>query len=212
MLSFLADKGYFELIDIPAAPPANRKTLNPALKFTLELGPLALFFLSYWKFGIFVATGVLMTAVVATLAVSYAMLRRIPIMPLVTAVIVVIFSSFTLLYHDETIIKIKPTVLYILFAGALFYGIAFKKPMLKILFDGALHLTEEGWRKLTWRWAVFFLCLAVLNEIVWRTQTEAFWVGFKSFGVIPLIVMFAISQAPLMARYEAKGEEVGDEI
>jgi intracellular septation protein len=200
------------LIDTPIAPPAKRKALHPALKFTLELGPLALFFLSYSRFGIFAATGVMMVTVLITLAVSYTMLRRIPIMPLVTAVIVVIFGSLTLFYHDETLIKIKPTALYLLFAGALFFGIAFQKPMLKVMFDGALHLTEEGWRKLTWRWAIFFLFLAALNEIVWRTQTTAHWVTFKSFGFIPLTVLFAVAQAPLMTRYEAKNAEVSDEI
>jgi intracellular septation protein len=110
------------------------------------------------------------------------------------------------------LIKIKPTALYLLFAGALFFGITFKKPMLKVMFDGALHLTEEGWRKLTWRWAIFFLFLAVLNEIVWRTQTTEHWVTFKSFGFLPLTVLFAVAQAPLMMRHEAKTQEVGDEI
>ena len=194
-----------------AAPP-QRKALNPIVKFILELGPLALFFAVYSRLGIFAATGVLMAGVLVTLIVSYAMLKRIPIMPLVTAVIVVIFGSLTLFYHDETLIKIKPTALYLLFAGALFFGIAFNKPMLKVMFDGALHLTEEGWRKLTWRWAIFFLCLAALNEIVWRTQTTAHWVTFKSFGFIPLTLLFAVAQAPLMARYEAKNAEVSDEI
>ncbi len=140
------------MIDTHIAPPTKRKALHPALKFTLELGPLALFFLSYARFGIFAATGVMMVTVLITLAVSYTMLRRIPIMPLVTAVIVVIFGSLTLFYHDETLIKIKPTALYLLFAGALFFGIAFNKPMLKVMFDGALHLTDEGWRKLTLLW------------------------------------------------------------
>jgi len=200
------------LIDIPAAPPARRRTLHPGVKFALELGPLALFFISYSLFGIFAATGVMIVAAIVTLAVSYAMLRRIPIMPLVTAVIVALFGSLTLFYHDETLIKIKPTVLYILFAAALFFGIAFKKPMLKILFDGALHLTDEGWRLLTWRWALFFLFLAALNEFVWRTQTTAHWVTFKSFGFIPLTVLFAIAQAPLMTKHEGKSNEVGEEL
>ncbi len=186
--------------------------MNPALKFALEFGPLALFFLSFWRFGIFAATGVMIVAALVTLGVSWAMLRRIPIMPLVTAVIVVVFGSLTLFFHNETLIKIKPTVLYLLFAGALFFGIAFKRPMLKIMFDGALHLSEEGWRKLTWRWALFFLFLAALNEAVWRTQTTELWVTFKSFGVIPLTLLFAIAQAPLMTRYEASAEEASDEI
>jgi intracellular septation protein len=189
------------------------RKLNPGLKFALELGPLALFFLSYAAFGIFAATGVMMATVLVTLAVSYKLLGRIPIMPLVTAVIVTIFGSLTLFFHDETLIKLKPTALYLLFAAALFFGLAFRKPMLQIMFDGALHLTAEGWRRLTWRWAFFFIFLAGLNEAVWRTQTTAHWVTFKSFGFIPLTVLFALAQAPLMSRFEAKGdkEDEGDE-
>jgi intracellular septation protein len=193
-----------------AQPP--RKALNPMLKFALELGPLALFFIVYGRLGIFAATGILMASVVVTLGVSYAMLKRIPIMPLITAVIVVIFGSLTLILHDETLIKIKPTALYILFGAALFVGLWLNKPLLKILFDGAIHVTDEGWRKLTWRWAFFFLALAVLNEIVWRTQTTDLWVKFKTFGFLPLTLLFALSQAPLIMKYEAKDEGVGDEL
>jgi intracellular septation protein len=192
------------------SPPARRKALNPIVKLVLELGPLALFFAVYSKLGIFAATGVLMAGVVVTLGVSYAMLRRIPIMPLVTAAIVLIFGSLTLVFHDETLIKIKPTVLYLLFGTALFVGLAIRKPLLKVLFDGALHVTEEGWRILTWRWAFFFLALAVLNEIVWRTQTTDLWVKFKTFGFMPLTLLFALAQAPLIMRTEAKEEETAD--
>ena len=194
-----------------AAPP-QRKALNPIVKFILELGPLALFFAVYSRLGIFAATGVLMAGVLVTLIVSYAMLKRIPIMPLVTAVIVLIFGSLTLIFHDETLIKIKPTALYVLFGAALFVGLWLKKPLLKILFDGALHVTEEGWRKLTWRWAFFFLGLAVLNEIIWRTQTTDLWVKFKTFGFLPLTLLFAVSQAPLIMKYEAKDEGPGDDL
>jgi intracellular septation protein len=192
--------------------PSPRKALNPIVKFILELGPLALFFASYSLFNIYVATGVLMATVLVTLGVSYAMLRRFPIMPLVTAVIVLIFGSLTLVLHDETLIKIKPTALYILFGAALFVGLWLKKPLLKILFDGALHVTEEGWRKLTWRWAFFFLGLAVLNEIIWRTQSTDLWVKFKTFGFLPLTLLFALAQAPLIMKYEAKDEGPGDEL
>jgi intracellular septation protein len=191
--------------------PTPRKALNPVVKLILELGPLALFFAFYSKLGIFAATGVLMASVVVTLGVSYAMLRRFPIMPLVTAVIVLIFGSLTLFFHDETLIKIKPTALYLLFGAALFVGLVVKRPLLKILFDGALHVTEEGWRRLTWRWAFFFIALAILNEIVWRTQTTDLWVKFKTFGFMPLTLLFALAQAPLIMRYETK-EETGDEL
>jgi intracellular septation protein len=187
--------------------PEKRRTINPVLKFALELGPLALFFAAYSKLGLFGATGVMMVSVIVTLSVSYALLRRIPIMPLVTAIIVVIFGSLTFFFHDETFIKMKPTALYILFGGALLGGLALNRPLLPILFDGALNVTAEGWRKLTWRWAFFFLALALLNEIIWRTQTTNFWVDFKTFGIMPLTILFALSQAPLVMRYEAKDDE-----
>jgi intracellular septation protein len=133
-------------------------------------------------------------------------------MPLVTAVIVVIFGSLTLLLHDETLIKIKPTALYLLFGGALFAGLAMNKPLLQIMFDGALHVTPEGWRKLTWRWAFFFLSLAALNELVWRTQTTDLWVKLKAFGFVPLTIAFALAQTPLILRYESKDEDSADEL
>ena len=201
-----------------AAPP-QRKALNPIVKFALELGPLALFFIVFSRLGIFAATAILMASVMVTLAVSYAVLKRIPIMPLVTAVIVLIFGSLTLIFHDETLIKIKPTALYLLFGAALFAGLWLKKPLLKILFDGALHVTEEGWRKLTWRWAFFFLALAVLNEIVWRGSARFWpdhatdlWVKLKTFGFLPLTLLFALAQAPLIMKYETKDEGPGDEL
>jgi intracellular septation protein len=188
-----------------------RKALNPMVKLLLELGPLALFFAAYGRFDIYVATGVLMASVLVTLAVSWVVLRRIPVMPMVTAVIVLIFGSLTLIFHDETLIKIKPTALYLLFAAALFAGLALKKPILKILFDGALHVTEEGWRRLTWRWALFFVALAVLNEAVWRTQSTDLWVKFKTFGFLPLTILFALAQAPLIAKFETKDDNAAND-
>ena len=195
-----------------AAATAPRKAINPWLKFVLEMGPLALFFIVYGRLGIFAATAALMASVVASLAVSWATLRRIPVMPLVAAVIVLIFGSLTLILHDETLIKMKPTALYLLFAAALFFGLIARKPLLKIMFDGALHVTREGWRRLTWRWAFFFLALAALNELVWRTQSTDVWVKFKAFGFLPLTLAFALLQAPLIVRFEAKGEEAAEDF
>jgi intracellular septation protein len=142
-----------------------------------------------------------MVAIVAALIVSYALTRHLPTMPLVTAVIVLVFGSLTLVLHDELFIKLKPTIIYLLFGGVLLGGLAFGKSLLGIVFDSVFHLTEEGWRKLTLRWALFFLALAVLNEIVWRTQTTDFWVGFKVFGVVPLTFLFAALQYPLLTKY-----------
>jgi intracellular septation protein len=182
---------------------AKKTQLNPLLKLVLDIGPLVLFFVANSKFGIFVATGAFMVAVLAALAVSYAMTRHIAVMPVVTAVIVLIFGGLTLVLHDELFIKLKPTIIYVLFGGTLIGGLLFGKPLLGIVFDSVFHLQDEGWRKLTWRWALFFCALAILNEIVWRTQTTDFWVSFKLFGVVPLTFVFAALQYPLLSRYSA---------
>jgi intracellular septation protein len=182
-------------------PP--KPQLHPALKLALDIGPLVLFFAANARFGIFAATAAFMVAVLAALAVSYAMTRHIAIMPLVTAVIVLIFGTLTLVLHNDTFIKLKPTIIYALFAAALFGGLAFRKPLLGMVFDAVFDLTEEGWRKLTWRWALFFVFLAVVNEIVWRTQTTDFWVSFKLFGVVPLTLVFGALQYPLLQKYQA---------
>src|SRR5450631_1130974 len=189
---------------------ADKKQLNPILKLVLDIGPLVLFFAANSKFGIFAATGSFMVAVLIALGISYAMTRHIAIMPVVTAVIVLVFGGLTLVLHDELFIKLKPTIIYVLFGGTLLAGLALDKPFLSILFDQMFHLTEEGWRKLTWRWALFFLALAVLNEIVWRNQTTDVWVSFKVFGVVPLTFLFAALQYPLLTRY-AVPEEAASE-
>ena len=206
---------------------AKKPQLNPLLKLVLDLGPLLLFFLANARpalflplvspilpadtasgehTGIFVATAVFMIAVVAALAVSYALTRHLPVMPLVTAVIVLVFGSLTLVLHDELFIKLKPTIIYVLFGGVLMGGLAFGTPLLGLVFDSVFHLTEDGWRKLTLRWALFFFALAILNEIVWRTQSTDTWVSFKVFGVVPLTFVFAALQYPLLTKYAAPEE------
>jgi intracellular septation protein len=181
--------------------------LNPLLKLALDLGPLALFFFANSRFGIFTATATFMVAVLAALAVSYALTRRVAIMPVVTAIIVVIFGGLTLFLHDATFIKVKPTIIYALFGGVLIGGLLFNKPLLGIVFDSLFHLTEEGWRKLTWRWAIFFLVLAVLNETVWRNTSTDVWVDFKVFGVVPLTFLFGALQMPLLKKYAVEPAE-----
>ena len=186
------------------SPPTTHKPqLNPALKLVLDLGPLLIFFAANSRFGIFAATGAFMAAIVIALAVSYALTRHLPIMPLVTAIVVVVFGGLTLVLHDELFIKVKPTIIYVLFGGVLLGGLAFGKSLLGIVFDSVFHLTPEGWRKLTLRWALFFLALALANEIVWRTQTTDVWVSFKVFGVVPLTFLFAALQYPLLQKYAA---------
>jgi intracellular septation protein len=186
--------------------PAKPK-LNPILKLVLDIGPLALFFAANARFGIFAATGIFMVAVLIALAVSYAITRHLAIMPLVTAGIVLVFGGLTIYLHDETFIKIKPTVIYVLFGGTLLAGLAFGKSFLSILFESMFDLTDEGWRKLTWRWAFFFLALAVLNEIAWRNFSTDAWVSFKFFGAMPLTFLFGALQYPLLMRYARNPEK-----
>jgi intracellular septation protein len=185
----------------------TKPQLNPFLKLALDLGPLILFFFANERFGIFVATATFMIAVLAALAVSYAMTRHVAIMPVVTAIIVVVFGGMTLFLHDATFIKVKPTIIYALFGAVLIGGLIFNKPLLGIVFDSLFHLTEEGWRKLTLRWAIFFFVLAVLNEIVWRNTSTNLWVDFKVFGVMPLTFAFGALQMPLLKKYEAEPAE-----
>jgi intracellular septation protein len=156
-------------------------------------------------------------AIVAAMIASYVVVRHVPVMAVVTAVIVLVFGSLTLLLHDETFIKVKPTIVYGLFAAILGGGLLFGRSFIAIVFDQMFNLTPTGWRVLTMRWALFFMGMAVLNEIVWRTQSTDFWVNFKVFGAVPITMIFAIAQMPLMKRYhlepatlEASEAEAGD--
>jgi intracellular septation protein len=185
----------------------TKPQLNPFLKLALDLGPLALFFFANARYGIFVATATFMVAVLAALAVSYALTRHLPIMPVVTAIIVVVFGGLTLILHNDLFIKIKPTILYALFGAVLLGGLLFGKSFLGTVFDSLFHLTEDGWRKLTLRWALFFFALAVLNEIVWRNASTDAWVNFKVFGVLPLTFLFGALQYPLLRKYAAEPAE-----
>jgi intracellular septation protein len=180
---------------------SEKPKLNPYLKLALDIGPLLVFFVANSRFGIFAGTAVFMVAVVVALGISYAMTRHWPVMPVVSAVIVLVFGGLTLFLHDETFIKVKPTIIYTLFGGALLVGYFFDKPLLEIVFDSVFHITDEGWRKLTLRWAAFFLFLAVLNEVVWRTQSTDFWVSAKLFGFMPLTFIFGALQVPLLMKY-----------
>jgi intracellular septation protein len=206
----------------------EKAQLNPLLKLALDLGPLLLFFFANSRpavfeplfaplipeavahgeqAGIFVATAVFMVAILVALVISYALTRRLPMMAIVSAVVVVVFGGATLFFQNDTFIKLKPTIIYLLFAGVLFGGLIFRKPLLALVFDQMFDLTEEGWRKLTVRWALFFLVLAVLNEAVWRTQSTDTWVAFKVFGVMPLTFAFALLQYPLLTKYSVEEKD-----
>jgi len=202
--------------------------LNPWLKLLLEMGPLLLFFFANARpalfrplvapflsaeqatgenAGLFTATLILMPTVLVTLLISYGVTRRLPIMPLVTAILVIVFGALTLYWHDPSFIKIKPTILYVGFAAALLGGLLFGKPLLPIMLDQALDLSEKGWRLLTLRWGLFFLGMALLNEFIWRTQSTDVWVAFKFPGTMILAFLFTLSQIPFLKQYEIPPDE-----
>lgn len=191
---------------MPVRDPARRK-LDPTLKLLLEFGPLGLFFIASYRYGLHVATAVLMAGVIITLVASYAIVRRVPIMPLVTAVAVLVFGGLTFYFDNPIFIKMKPTVVNCIFGTVLLGGLYFKRSLLSVLLDTALSLDEDGWRKLTFRWGLFFFFLAAVNETVWRTQTDVFWAGFKVFGTMPMTIVFALCQVPLILKHELKDSE-----
>lgn len=179
----------------------NKSQPHPLFKLATELGPLLVFFAANARFGLFVATGAFMVAIVAAMIASYAVTRHIPLMALVTGGVVIVFGTLTLVLHDETFIKVKPTIIYALFASVLGGGLLFGRSFIAIMFDQVFNLTPRGWRLLTLRWALFFFAMAILNEFIWRTQSTDFWVNFKVFGAVPLTMIFAMMQMPLTRRY-----------
>lgn len=203
-----------------AASPNGAKPINPLLKLALEFGPLAIFFFvnSYgdrW-FGvaedrrIFVATGVFIAASLIALALSKIIMNHLPRMAIVNAVVVTVFGGLTLALDDAFFIKVKPTIVNTLFGCILLGGLYFGRSLLALVLDSVLQLDEEGWRRLTLRWGLFFFVLAALNEVVWRTQTQDFWVAFKVWGVMPLTMIFALAQTPLILKHEIKRTEAAE--
>ena len=171
------------------------------LKPAVDYGPIAVFFGVYLKWGLMTATGALIAATAVALAISLILARRVPLMPLITAIVVGIFGGLTLWLHDDTFIKMKPTIVQAVLAAILLGGLAFGKSLLKPVMGAAWNMDELGWRKLTLRFALFFLAMAVLNEIVWRTQSTDFWVNFKVFGLLGLTMLFSVAQMPLLQRH-----------
>jgi intracellular septation protein len=183
----------------------NPAEANPLVKPLIEFGPLAAFAIAFYTAGIYWATGVIMVASVLALAASWHYLGRLLPVPVATVVLVVVFGSLTFLLDDPRFIKIKPTIVNLLFAAVIIFGLITGRPLLRLLFSEAFNLTEEGWRKLSVRWAIFFVSLAILNELVWRNFSEAAWVNFKVFGILGISLVFGIAQIGLIKRYEAKG-------
>lgn len=190
-------------------PELNMEELKPQLiKLGLELGPLVLFFILNARAGIFVATGWFMGAMVISLLLSWLILKRIAVMPLVTGVVVLIFGGLTLWLQDDTFIKLKPTIVNVLFGSVLLGGLLFGQSLLKYVFGDVYKLRAEGWRILTWRWTIFFFVLAAINEIVWRNFSTDFWVAFKVWGIMPLTLVFSFALVvPILTQYAPEADE-----
>ncbi|PTW63328.1 intracellular septation protein [Breoghania corrubedonensis] len=200
----------------PSAPDRKRDEMNPLLKLVLELGPLGVFFFANARGAqlsdmfpalaalggpIFIATAAFMVAIAISLVASYVLTRHLPVMPLVTGVVVLVFGALTLYLHDDLFIKLKPTIVNVLFGTVLLGGLVFGRSFLGYVFDSVFRLDAEGWRKLTFRWGLFFYVLAILNEIIWRNFSTDFWVTFKVFGIMPITFIFTLSQLPLINRH-----------
>ena len=176
------------------------------LKIAVEAGPLVVFFVVNSRAGIFSGTAAFMVAILISVALSWRMERRLPVLPLVSAAFVLVFGGLTLYLADELFIKLKPTIVNALFAAILLGGLAAGQTFLKPLLGSAFQLSDVAWRTLTLRWGLFFIVLAILNEIVWRNTSTEFWIGFKLFGAMPLTLVFAAAQTPLILRHQPREE------
>lgn len=182
---------------------ASTKTMqSPLIKLALDLGPLIVFFVAFRFLGIYGATAAFMVAILVTLALGYMREKKLSPMPLFTAVLVFVFGGLTLYLKNDTFIKMKPTVLYAFIGMLLLGGLVFNRLFIKYAFGQAFDLSEEGWRKLTWRWALFALVLALLNEIIWRNFSTSIWVDFKVWAIMPLIFLFALAQTPIVLKHD----------
>ena len=180
---------------------------KPIIKFLTDFGPLLIFFVIYFnnEQDLKVAIPPFVIATIIALIVVYLLEKKIPMVPLVSGVLITLFGGLTLYFDNKVFFYMKPTIINLLFAGILFFGKFFtKKPLIKFFLQGALNLESEGWEKLNTRWMFFFIFIAILNEIVWRTQTEAFWVNFKVWGLIPITFLFAATQISIINKYKLK--------
>ena len=178
---------------------------RPAIKFLTDFGPLLVFFIIYFRNGqdLKVAIPPFVVATLLSLGIMYFLDKKIPMMPLTSGIIITLFGGLTLYFDNKVFFYMKPTVVNLVFAAILFFGRFFtQKPLLKIFFQKSIKLQDEGWQKLSYRWIYFFIFIAILNELVWRTQTEAFWVNFKVWGLLPISFLFIASQMPLMNKYK----------
>jgi intracellular septation protein len=188
----------------PANPVEAKKEVSPGMRLALDLGPLIVFFAAYYFTGknVFVATGIFMAATAVAMLVSVLKTGRVSAMLLFSGAMVLGFGGLTIWLHDESFIKLKPTLYYLMVAGILFFGLWTKRPTLKLVLGHAYPgLTERGWTLLSRNWAIFFLVLAISNELVWRTMSTEFWLGYKLWGALPATILFAIANLPMLNRH-----------
>ena len=171
-------------------------------KLIIDIGPLAVFFIFYTRSDLQSAILPLMIATVIAVLFSYIIEKKIPVMPTAGAIIILVFGGLTIYFDNEVFFKMKPTIINLLFAAILYGGIVLKKPLLKYLLGAALKLQDKGWSILTKRWIGFFISLAILNEIIWRTQSTDIWVNFKVFGILPITFIFTITQFSIIKKYQ----------
>lgn len=185
--------------------------VHPLLKLALDLGPLLIFFVVTQTAGIYWGTGAFMVAMLIAISIGVVVERKLSPMPLITGALVLTFGGLTIWLSNDVFIKIKPTILYTMFAAILLGGLAFGRLFIKTVLGQTLRLNDAAWRTLTWRWSAFFLALAVLNEIVWRNVSTNTWVAFKVWAIFPLTLLFAMSQAPFISRHqiEDKASDAG---
>ena len=178
---------------------------RPVIKFITDFGPLLVFFTIYFKNDndLKLAIPPFIIATLIALVIVYFLERKISIVPLTSGILITLFGGLTLYFDNKIFFYMKPTVINLLFAFVLFFGqYITKKSLLKIFFKNSLNLRDEGWNKLNYRWIYFFIFIAILNEIVWRTQSEVFWVNFKVWGLLPITFLFTASQIPLINKYK----------
>ena len=186
----------------------KRKELGAGMRLLLDIGPLILFFVANAKFGVFTATAVFIVVILIAMMVSLALTRRVTALQLFSAVMVVVMGGLTLYFHNETFIKIKPTIYYAFVAAILGFGLIADKPILKSVLGSAYPgLDAAGWAKLTRNWALFFAVMAAVNEAVWRTTSTDFWIGFKLWGAIPATLLFALANVPMLMRHGLTQDE-----
>tara|TARA_B100001142_G_scaffold321586_1_gene368489 strand:- start:380 stop:925 length:546 start_codon:yes stop_codon:yes gene_type:complete len=175
------------------------------LKFITDFGPLLIFFTIYYKSGNNLSAAIppLIIATLIAVTIMYFVEKKIPYVPLIGAIVISLFGGLTLYFDNPIFIYMKPTIVNIIFAVILIISnIYFNKNFLKLFLQTAFQLNDEGWKKLNFRWAYFFIFLAILNEIVWRTQPEATWVNFKVWGMLPITIIFTGMQMPLINKYK----------